>query len=103
MHRARYFTGEVNEQGLKDIDWHGVELYKLFDNHFKDPTEFGGYFSHIDPDGLIPHADSPGDNKAKKIWNSVGDHAPAYLILNGIFKKEEHLRHARESSSFYNA
>ncbi|MBF0151892.1 MAG: N-acyl-D-glucosamine 2-epimerase [Magnetococcales bacterium] len=47
-------------------------------------TGKGGYFSHLDPVTLRP--DSPSlkfgdnDNRAKKNWNSIGDHIPAYLI-----------------------
>jgi mannose/cellobiose epimerase-like protein (N-acyl-D-glucosamine 2-epimerase family) len=51
----------------------------LFERFFKDPEQ-GGYFSHIDPMGMSPHAESLGPNRARKNWNSVGDHAPAYLI-----------------------
>lgn len=53
---------------------------KLFNNFFLDKTEQGGYFSHIDPVTLDPHSESLGCNRAKKNWNSIGDHAPAYLI-----------------------
>jgi mannose/cellobiose epimerase-like protein (N-acyl-D-glucosamine 2-epimerase family) len=53
---------------------------RLFERFYKDKTELGGYFSHVDPVTLSPHADSLGHNKARKNWNSVGDHAPAYLI-----------------------
>jgi mannose/cellobiose epimerase-like protein (N-acyl-D-glucosamine 2-epimerase family) len=51
----------------------------LFDKFFLD-REGGGYFSHIDPITLDPRAESLGRNRARKNWNSVGDHAPAYLI-----------------------
>src|SRR5688572_9313311 len=51
----------------------------LFDRFYKD-SNGGGYFSHIDPVTLDPRADSLGPNRARKNWNSVGDHAPAYLI-----------------------
>jgi len=51
----------------------------LFDRFFLD-KEKGGYFSHIDPMNLDPRAESLGRNRARKNWNSVGDHAPAYLI-----------------------
>ena len=51
----------------------------LFEKYFKDP-EKGGYFSHIDPVTFDPRAEGLGQNRAKKNWNSVGDHAPAYLI-----------------------
>jgi mannose/cellobiose epimerase-like protein (N-acyl-D-glucosamine 2-epimerase family) len=52
---------------------------ELFDRFFLDKAK-GGYFSHLDPIMLDPRADSLGANKDKKNWNSVGDHAPAYLI-----------------------
>jgi len=51
----------------------------LFERFFLD-TEKGGYFSHLDPITLDPRSDALGANKGKKNWNSVGDHAPAYLI-----------------------
>lgn len=51
----------------------------LFDRFFRD-DKLGGYFSHIDPITLDPRSESLGENRAKKNWNSVGDHAPAYLI-----------------------
>ena len=60
---------------LDDID----KTIALFDRYFRDPDK-GGYFSHIDPVTLDPRADSLGHNRARKNWNSVGDHAPAYLI-----------------------
>ena len=51
----------------------------LFDRFFLD-QELGGYFSHLDPITLDARSTSLGENKGKKNWNSVGDHAPAYLI-----------------------
>jgi uncharacterized protein YyaL (SSP411 family) len=51
----------------------------LFDRFFLD-QEQGGYFSHLDPVTLDPRSESLGANCGKKNWNSVGDHAPAYLI-----------------------
>jgi mannose/cellobiose epimerase-like protein (N-acyl-D-glucosamine 2-epimerase family) len=51
----------------------------LFDRFFLDRSK-GGYFSHLDPITLDPRSNALGANKAKKNWNSVGDHAPAYLI-----------------------
>lgn len=49
-------------------------------NRFFLDKEGTGYFSHIDPITLDPRAESLGRNRARKNWNSVGDHAPAYLI-----------------------
>lgn len=51
----------------------------LFDRYFFD-REKGGYFSHIDPITFNPRVEALGQDKARKNWNSVGDHAPAYLI-----------------------
>ncbi|MDR3333312.1 MAG: AGE family epimerase/isomerase [Treponema sp.] len=71
---------------MKDIDL----TIKLFDRFFLD-KEKGGYYSHVDPITLNAHAESLGKNKAKKNWNSVGDHAPAYLINLWLASgKEEH-------------
>ncbi len=52
---------------------------RLFEKHFKD-NERGGYYSHIDPISLSGKDEALGRNVARKNWNSVGDHAPAYLI-----------------------
>jgi mannose/cellobiose epimerase-like protein (N-acyl-D-glucosamine 2-epimerase family) len=52
---------------------------KLFDSFFLDRSQ-GGYFSHLDPVTLDPKSAALGRNQGKKNWNSVGDHAPAYLI-----------------------
>jgi anti-anti-sigma factor len=58
-----------------------IELtLNLFKSFFLDKTNKGGFFSHIDPITLSPHSETLGHNRAKKNWNSVGDHAPAYLI-----------------------
>jgi mannose/cellobiose epimerase-like protein (N-acyl-D-glucosamine 2-epimerase family) len=66
-------TGD--ERIAADIDG----TLRLFDKFYRD-RERGGYFSHIDPIQLSPHAESLGPNRSRKNWNSVGDHAPAYLF-----------------------
>lgn len=42
----------------------------------------GGYYSHLDPSTMRPFDFKPeqSKNEARKNWNSVGDHIPAYLI-----------------------
>ena len=60
---------------LKDAEM-TIDLF----NKFYLDKELGGYFSHIDPITLDARAESLGRNRARKNWNSVGDHAPAYLI-----------------------
>ncbi|MCK5616468.1 N-acyl-D-glucosamine 2-epimerase [Candidatus Pacearchaeota archaeon] len=57
-----------------------IATINTFNRYFRDKTDKGGFFSHIDPKTRSPHSESLGENKAKKNWNSVGDHAPAYLI-----------------------
>jgi mannose/cellobiose epimerase-like protein (N-acyl-D-glucosamine 2-epimerase family) len=60
---------------MYDID----KTLSLFEKFYKDEKGMG-YFSHIDPISLDPRAESLAHNRARKNWNSVGDHAPAYLI-----------------------
>jgi mannose/cellobiose epimerase-like protein (N-acyl-D-glucosamine 2-epimerase family) len=60
----------------------------LFDRFFLDEDK-GGYFSHLDPITLDPRSEALGDNRGKKNWNSVGDHAPAYLINLWLATGEE--------------
>ncbi len=60
---------------LSDLD----ATVALFNKYFRDPVR-GGYFSHLDPVTMDPRSDRLGGNRARKNWNSVGDHAPAYLI-----------------------
>lgn len=52
---------------------------RLFDRFYLDKHK-GGYYSHLDPVTMDPKSPSLGRNAGKKNWNSVGDHAPAYLI-----------------------
>jgi mannose/cellobiose epimerase-like protein (N-acyl-D-glucosamine 2-epimerase family) len=60
----------------------------LFDRFFLDKDK-EGYFSHLDPVNLDPRSESLGHNRARKNWNSVGDHAPAYLINLWLATGEE--------------
>jgi mannose/cellobiose epimerase-like protein (N-acyl-D-glucosamine 2-epimerase family) len=52
---------------------------RLFDRFYLDRHK-GGYYSHLDPITMDPKSPNLGRNAGKKNWNSVGDHAPAYLI-----------------------
>ena len=66
-------TGDPRIQS--DIELHARTLQPLL------PRPRGrGYFSHIDPITFDPRSESLGVNQARKNWNSVGDHAPAFLI-----------------------
>jgi mannose/cellobiose epimerase-like protein (N-acyl-D-glucosamine 2-epimerase family) len=61
---------------LRDVEG----TIRLFDRFFKDRSERGGYYSHLDPITFDPMSETLGRNQGRKNWNSVGDHAPAYLI-----------------------
>lgn len=61
---------------LDDVD----ATVRLFRRYFRDHSPAGGFYTHIDPITFSPHAESLGKNRARKNWNSVGDHAPAFLI-----------------------
>jgi len=64
---------------------------RLFDRFFRDP-ERSGFYSHIDPILLSPQHESLGPNRSRKNWNSIGDHAPAYLFNLWLATGEQ--RHA---------
>jgi mannose/cellobiose epimerase-like protein (N-acyl-D-glucosamine 2-epimerase family) len=72
-------TQTMRITGDPAIRWDIDKTLSLFEKFFKDETNLG-YFSHIDPLTLDPRAKSLAHNRARKNWNSVGDHAPAYLI-----------------------
>lgn len=61
---------------------------ELFDTYYRDGDK-GGYYSHIHAVTLSAHEESLGRNKARKNWNSVGDHAPAYLINLWLATEED--------------
>ncbi|HEU5270132.1 MAG TPA: AGE family epimerase/isomerase, partial [Jatrophihabitans sp.] len=70
---------------------------RLFERFFRD-TERGGYFSHVDPVTMRPDAESLGANAGRKNWNSIGDHAPAYLINYYLATGDErHLKMLQET------
>ncbi len=53
---------------------------EAFNRYFRDQSKQGGYYSHLDPVSFTWNSMELGKNRAKKNWNSVGDHLPAYLI-----------------------
>lgn len=72
-------TQTMRITGDPKIKWDIDKTLDLFERFFKDEENMG-YFSHIDPIMLDPRTESLAHNRARKNWNSVGDHAPAYLI-----------------------
>jgi mannose/cellobiose epimerase-like protein (N-acyl-D-glucosamine 2-epimerase family) len=65
-----------NPDILRDIEL----TINLFNKCYLDTGQYGGFFSHLEPTTFDPKNEKLGQNRAKKNWNSVGDHAPAYLI-----------------------
>ncbi|MDQ7780052.1 MAG: AGE family epimerase/isomerase [Planctomycetota bacterium] len=65
--------------GDKQILEDARRTVNFLDRYFLD-REKGGYFSHIDPVTFDPCSMTIPRDRARKNWNSVGDHAPAYLI-----------------------
>jgi mannose/cellobiose epimerase-like protein (N-acyl-D-glucosamine 2-epimerase family)/ABC-type transporter Mla MlaB component len=60
--------------------------------YFRDSGPDGGYFSHLDPLYFSPLDDDLGCNRARKNWNSIGDHIPAYLIQLYLATQDSGLR-----------
>lgn len=75
----------TGDQRIKDdID----ATIALFEKYYYDPT-YGGYWSHLDPISFDGKSDALGRNRARKNWNSVGDHIPAYLINTWLATGDE--------------
>lgn len=77
---AQYFRVAGDWEVLYDIR----RTITTFESMFADVVNgfHDGYFSHIDPvtfSWKSPELEVT-DNRAKKNWNSIGDHLPAYLI-----------------------
>lgn len=78
---AQYYRITADWQVLEDIR----RTLNAFDDFFRDSGQrdlpgHGGYFSHLDPITHRPDNPSLGQNAARKNWNSIGDHIPAYLV-----------------------
>jgi len=65
--------------GDKRIHEDAVKTINLFNTFFMD-SKRGGYYSHVDPVTFDPCDSSLTHDADRKNWNSIGDHAPAYLI-----------------------
>jgi mannose/cellobiose epimerase-like protein (N-acyl-D-glucosamine 2-epimerase family) len=85
---AQYYRITLDWEVMEDIR-RTVNTFQAF---FWDPPSAkeekgfagtGGYYSHLDPVTMrpdSPHMGSNDENRARKNWNSIGDHIPAYLI-----------------------
>ena len=78
---TQYFRISGDRETLQDIR-HTLDMFEaMFADRREDGTH-DGFFSHIDPvtfSWKSVELDQKG-NRAKKNWNSIGDHLPAYLI-----------------------
>jgi mannose/cellobiose epimerase-like protein (N-acyl-D-glucosamine 2-epimerase family) len=73
---AQYYRATQDWETLEDIQ----RTVAAFQKFYLDRGADGGYFSHIDYATMEADAESLGDNRSRKNWNSIGDHIPAYLV-----------------------
>jgi mannose/cellobiose epimerase-like protein (N-acyl-D-glucosamine 2-epimerase family) len=79
---AQYYRITLDWEVLDDIR----RTIQTFNQFFLDPDSeyghnaYGDYFSHIDYVTMSWDSEMLGDNRARKNWNSIGDHIPAYLV-----------------------
>jgi len=79
---SQYYRITLDWEVLDDIK----RTVRVFNDFFTDPESeygknaYGDYFSHLDYVTLNWDSPALGDNQARKNWNSIGDHLPAYLI-----------------------
>lgn len=76
---AQYYRLTLDWEVLDDIK----RTVRTFNDFFLDRESeygYGDYFSHLDYATMSWDSNSLGDNYARKNWNSIGDHIPAYLI-----------------------
>lgn len=79
---AQYYRITLDWEVLDDIK----RTVRTFNDFFLDLESeygehaYGDYFSHLDYATMSWDSNALGDNQARKNWNSIGDHIPAYLI-----------------------
>jgi mannose/cellobiose epimerase-like protein (N-acyl-D-glucosamine 2-epimerase family) len=79
---AQYYRITLDWEVLDDIK----RTVRTFNDFFLDRESeygedaYGDYFSHLDYATMRWDSEALGDNQARKNWNSIGDHIPAYLI-----------------------
>ena len=79
---AQYYRITLDWEVMDDIH----RTIRTFNEFYLDyeskygKDAFGDYFSHLDYATLDWDSSALGDNQAKKNWNSIGDHIPAYLV-----------------------
>jgi len=73
---AQYYRITLEWEVLEDIERTVTTMVE----YFKDHSEYGGFYSHLDLITRTPNSEFLGQNASRKNWNSVGDHIPAYLV-----------------------
>ena len=72
---TQYYRITADPEILNDI----IRTVNTFNDFYRD-YKLGGYYSHIDCTTFSYNAPVLGKNQARKNWNSIGDHIPAYLV-----------------------
>lgn len=79
---AQYYRITLDWEVLDDIK----RTIRTFNEFFLDPKSdygknaYGDYFSHLDYVTMSWDSEALAHNQARKNWNSIGDHIPAYLV-----------------------
>ena len=79
---AQYYRITLDWEVLEDIG----RTIRAFNEFFLDRESeygekaYGDYFSHLDYVTMSWDSEALGHNQARKNWNSIGDHIPAYLV-----------------------
>jgi hypothetical protein len=79
---AQYYRITLDWEVLEDIG----RTIRAFNDFFLDreseygENAYGDYFSHLDYVTMTWDSEALGHNQARKNWNSIGDHIPAYLV-----------------------
>jgi mannose/cellobiose epimerase-like protein (N-acyl-D-glucosamine 2-epimerase family) len=79
---AQYYRITLDWEVLDDI-WRTIRTFNDFfldrESEYGD-NAYGDYFSHLDYVTMTWDSEALGPNQARKNWNSIGDHIPAYLV-----------------------
>lgn len=79
---AQYYRITLDWEVLEDIG----RTIRAFNDFFLDreseygDAAYGDYFSHLDYVTMTWDSEALVHNQARKNWNSIGDHIPAYLV-----------------------
>lgn len=79
---AQYYRITLDWEVLEDI-WRTIRSFNQFfldlESEYGE-NAYGDYFSHVDYVTADWNSEALRHNQARKNWNSIGDHIPAYLV-----------------------